>query len=218
MSQMCQQRTYAAQQITSSIDNLIGELLQIDGYVEPENLGRIEVDDELEFRGLLDRQVTRPLALENSPNVDADVPIAVGDVHPVAHQTTGGGKLACKENGGHPLTQRQRCDLTAPAKGEWVRADDKPARSHLRQSRECSIDAGRAARLCNVDLQSEGAAGSKRVPRGRLGKGFGRIDKHGDKGRLRHHLMQHLDLLLHQFDAEIAYAGDVAARSVQARD
>jgi hypothetical protein len=30
--------------------------------------------------------------------------------------------------------------------------------------------------------------------------------------------MQHLDLLLHQFDAEIAYAGDVAARSVQARD
>ena len=39
---------------------------------EAERLGGLEVDDQLDFRGLLDRQIGWLLALENPAGVDAD--------------------------------------------------------------------------------------------------------------------------------------------------
>jgi hypothetical protein len=45
--------------------------LKVERHVEAEHLGGVEIDDELELRGLLDRQVAGPLALENSRGVDA---------------------------------------------------------------------------------------------------------------------------------------------------
>jgi hypothetical protein len=47
-------------------DHLVGELLQIERHVETEHFDGREVDGELEFRGLLHRQIARSLALENS--------------------------------------------------------------------------------------------------------------------------------------------------------
>ena len=45
------------------------------GTVEAERLGGLEVDDQLDFRGLLDRQIGGLLAFENPASVDADLTV-----------------------------------------------------------------------------------------------------------------------------------------------
>jgi hypothetical protein len=45
--------------------------LQIERHLEAKHLGGREIDDEIELRGPLDRQVARPLTLENAGGVDA---------------------------------------------------------------------------------------------------------------------------------------------------
>ena len=55
-----------------TFDHLVGAAEQRERDGEAERLGGLEVDDQLDFRGLLDRQVGRLLALENPAGVDAE--------------------------------------------------------------------------------------------------------------------------------------------------
>jgi hypothetical protein len=54
-----QKRTYAPQQMGRLFDNLIGALLERQGYVEAERLRSLEVDDEFKLGRNLDRQLPR---------------------------------------------------------------------------------------------------------------------------------------------------------------
>lgn len=56
----------------ASLDHLIGTAEQRLGNRKAEHPGRLEIDDHLHFRSLLNRQVGRLLALENPAGVDAD--------------------------------------------------------------------------------------------------------------------------------------------------
>ena len=71
------------------LDHLIGEGEQRRRNSEAERPGGLEVDDELEFGGLHDREVGGLLAVENPAGVDADLAIGISDAGPVAHQATG---------------------------------------------------------------------------------------------------------------------------------
>ena len=53
-----------------------------------------EVDDQLEFRRLQDRQIGRLGALENPASVDAALPIRIRNARAVADQTATDGKFA----------------------------------------------------------------------------------------------------------------------------
>jgi hypothetical protein len=64
-------QTPAPQQTALLFDYLVGAAEQRERHGEPERLGGPQVDDQLDFRELLDRQVRRPLALQNSAGVDA---------------------------------------------------------------------------------------------------------------------------------------------------
>jgi hypothetical protein len=50
--------------VTSSLDHLVGAREQRDWRVEAQRLGSLEIDDQLEFGGLLDRQIARLFASE----------------------------------------------------------------------------------------------------------------------------------------------------------
>ena len=65
-------RAVAGYSITSSARP---SSVQRDG--EAERLGGLEVDDQLDFRGLLDRQVGGLLALENPAGVDAGLTVRI---------------------------------------------------------------------------------------------------------------------------------------------
>ena len=56
-----------------SFDHLVGAGKQRRRDVEAERLGGVEVDEQLDFRGLLDRQVRRLLALEDLSGVNSDL-------------------------------------------------------------------------------------------------------------------------------------------------
>ena len=49
---------------------------------EAERLGGLEIDDQLEFGRLLDRQIGGLGALEDLPGVNADLAIGAGEVGP----------------------------------------------------------------------------------------------------------------------------------------
>ena len=107
-----------------SFDHLVGELLQIERHLEAKHLGGREIDDEIELRGPLDRQVARPLTLENAGGVDANPVIAIGGAGAVAHQTAGRRELAKVINDGDRMAYRERGDLIAPAGEERIGTDD----------------------------------------------------------------------------------------------
>ena len=103
----------------------------VGGTVEAERLGGLEVDDQLELGGLLDRQVGGLLALENSAGVDAGLTVRVGDAAAVAHQAAGRDKLATLIDRGHRVAERQCGELFAAASEECIGADHERAGSQL---------------------------------------------------------------------------------------
>src|SRR5262245_63631870 len=70
----------------TSFDHLVGKSKQPVRHVKAERLGGLEVEHELEFGGLHDRQVGRPLALENAAGIDAGLAVGVGDAGSIADQ------------------------------------------------------------------------------------------------------------------------------------
>src|SRR5215831_9066142 len=69
------------------LDDLIGGREDRLRDREPERLGRLEVDDELELGGLLDWQVGGLSALEDLVHVAGGATEDVSRVHPIGHQT-----------------------------------------------------------------------------------------------------------------------------------
>ena len=61
---------------------------------EAERLGGLEIDDQFDFRGLLDRQVGGLLAFENAPGVDTDLTVRIRKTASIAHQAAGRGEPA----------------------------------------------------------------------------------------------------------------------------
>src|SRR6516225_9982172 len=58
------------------------------GYRQSEVLGGLEVDDQLELRGLLDGEIRGLSPLENLVDVGGGAPKVVGEARPIGHETT----------------------------------------------------------------------------------------------------------------------------------
>src|SRR5262245_41454387 len=67
-------------------DHLVGASEQRGRHLDAEHAGGLHVENKLELAGLLDRQVVRLRTLEDATGIEADLPIHVRDIGPVAHQ------------------------------------------------------------------------------------------------------------------------------------
>ena len=76
-----------------SLDHLVGAREQRRWHVEAERFGGLEVDHQLILGGVLHRQISRLLALENAIDVAGREPLLVYQVSPVRDQATAGDEM-----------------------------------------------------------------------------------------------------------------------------
>src|SRR5271154_751226 len=71
------------------LNHLVGGRQQRFRDSKAERLGRLEVDDEFEFCGLLDGQISWFVALEDAPGIDANLVGLIAEAAAIAHQAAG---------------------------------------------------------------------------------------------------------------------------------
>src|ERR1051325_10098744 len=103
-----------------SLDHLVGAGQERLRNREAECLCGLQIDYQLQLRGLLNRKIGGLLAVENSANVDAGQPVRIRKACSVAHQAAVNSELAGKVDCWQSVAERQRGELFAPADEEWV--------------------------------------------------------------------------------------------------
>ena len=122
---------------------------------DAERLGGLEVDDQLDFGGLLNRQVGRLLALENPAGVEADQAVQIRIAASVAHQAAGRGELAILVDRRHRVAGVSAASCSLLASEECIGADHERAGLQLVQGCEGGIDVALGAGMQDVELQPE---------------------------------------------------------------
>src|SRR4249920_492219 len=103
-----------SQQHSCSFNHLVGAARKRQWKGEPERPGGFEIDDQLDFCGLLNRKIGRFGSLENPARVNANASVCIGETGPVAHQAASFGELAPLIDRGYPMVRCQSNELTAP--------------------------------------------------------------------------------------------------------
>src|SRR6516165_32663 len=104
--------------VRNSFDHLVGAAEQRERNGEPERPGGLEIDDQLDLRCLLHRQVGRLLALKDAAGIDADQSERVRKIGSVAHQASCRSELAKLVRRGQRVAVRQCGELFEPARKE----------------------------------------------------------------------------------------------------
>src|SRR5438874_11707563 len=87
-------------------------------------LHRLEVDHQFNLGGLFDRQVGRPLALENSGGVDAELPSGIRRTRPVTDEPASGDEFAIAVDRGKRMPRRESDELIDPTIEKWIGANN----------------------------------------------------------------------------------------------
>src|SRR4029453_5750254 len=163
---------------TPSFDHLVGAGDECPRDLEAERLSCLKVDDQLDFRGLLDCQVGRLFALENPAGVHAGLAVRINNTAAVAHQAAGCGELSVLEDRGYRGAGRKCGEFLGSAIEEWIAADYERAGSQLGQRREGVIDIAFVAR--SQDMQLHPQCAGRRLHGSRLGlaPGVGRVKEY----------------------------------------
>src|SRR5262249_13304852 len=121
-------------------ENLVGAAGQRQRNGDAERTGGLQVDEHLDFGGLLHRQIARLATFKNSPSIDSDEAMCFRNVGPVAHQTSGLSERAPLVNRGDCVWNRERGELFDVAGEERISPNYQPASSYLTQPREYAFE------------------------------------------------------------------------------
>src|SRR5687767_14147120 len=78
----------------SSLDHLVGAGEKREREGNAERLGCLKIDKQLDFRDLLDRQISRLVALEYASGLDASLTVRLQKTACVTHQAAGDSEVA----------------------------------------------------------------------------------------------------------------------------
>src|SRR5262245_24034713 len=95
------------QKAWNALEQLISLCDEQRRHFEPERLGGLEVDHQLELCGLLDGQVGGLGALEDLVHVGSGAPSQISAVHSIGHKAPGIDKLPLIVHGRQPMLCRQ---------------------------------------------------------------------------------------------------------------
>src|SRR5262249_22351287 len=89
------------------LDHLVGAAKQRKRDRQAERPSGFEVNDQLDFSRLVNRQVSRLGTFENSPCVDANLPIGISKIGSIAHEPARCREPAVRINRGNGVTRRE---------------------------------------------------------------------------------------------------------------
>src|ERR1700722_12879442 len=139
----------------SSLDDLVGALLQQQGHFETKRHRRLEVDHQLEFGRLLDRQVARLFAAQDAVNVSRRLTVLIFDINAEESQAANCGEIAESVDRGQPILSRQLDDQPAISQHETVRGQDQSTARLPSEQRHYGLDLRRAPHLSRNPLHPE---------------------------------------------------------------
>src|SRR4029453_667695 len=96
-----------------------------------ERLGGLGIDDQFELGRLLDRQVCRPGAFENTSGVDPGFAVRFRNTGSVSHQPAGLDIFARHIAGRQPMAGGEGNKSSTLAKKEWTAADKQRTGTRL---------------------------------------------------------------------------------------
>src|SRR5262245_18645733 len=200
-------------------DHLVGDLLKMQWHVNTKCLGGLDIDHQLELRGLLDRQVGGLLTLENPTGVGSIQTMRIRKTASVAYQAAGLGVLAERKDRSYAVAGSQCCKLFAPTKEKRSRADHEPCCPQLDQACKDGVEVALGTRFQYMNLQPEGAGRRPQVSYLSLREiGAGRIDEQRNVSSSGDHLMQQFQPLRPYLQGQGGRSGEVAAGPVQTGD
>ena len=107
---------------------------------QAERFRGVQVDDELKFGRLHNRQVGGLLALENPSHIDPGLVIAVGKLRSISDEAARGHVFLLPIHHRDGVTRRKRDKVLVPGAEEWIVAENEGVDVLLLQSREDGID------------------------------------------------------------------------------
>src|SRR5438552_3273495 len=139
----------------SWMDHFVRPLQQGLGNRQPERLGRLEVDDQLELRRLFHGKVGGLGAFEDFVHVGSGAPELSDEIDSVRQQQSGLGVLPEKVDAGQPMLHRQVSDLLPARPGHTATEDQKRARAASGHRNEGALDVSGGGGECGQPVRVE---------------------------------------------------------------
>src|SRR5262245_15914438 len=166
-------------------DHFVGDLLEMHGHVEAQRFGSLEVNDQLKFGWLDDREIGRLRAFENAARVNANLMIDFCKWRSVADQAARVDELAPIVYCGHCAAGCKRRKLSTLSGEISIAADVKGVSPSLDEVREGHVNVAFGAGIQDANLRPYSASSRLRVTDFKCGKRTAGIYERGDRGSFR---------------------------------